>query len=674
MRRVNDLGLGFIMFVSVIITVMMTLAFTGKAWARPDSNESAMRLDDMVVTGTRTPKTLKDSPIKTEVIQQQQIRERRLRNAAEAIVDMPGVTLSDATGKTGQSAVMQGLGGEHVLVLVDGAPILQNSSAGVDLTQIPATDIERIEVVKGGASALYGGQAMGGVINIITKKPDGLFNYDFDMGTAATFSQLKAQVRGQALHNAYKVSLSRDSETSIDQNPQTLTRDTPDVQKLQGSLWFERRLGEKHKLSTELGYGNESATTYWGQLQPNSSYVPVENRGSIERRRLKLGYNANLSETQTLSVFVLGERVDDWLSMEDNPVTPFPEALKKSRLERQRFESQWDVGASENHILTLGAVAENQFLDQSTETAVNASARLTKSEVEGKSNQTTEVFLQDDWLLDQQEIISGVRITRDQAFGWHVDPKVNWLYQFKGFADHTSTFRASVGSGYRIPNLKERFYLLDHRSFAGYVVYGNENLRPEESISAQMGLEISNDDRYSAHANVFYNRVRGLISTREVATGTTERAFRFENLDQVLIQGLELSGRAKLAKAWQLAPSFTYTRAFDEGSGLFVANRPFYVGQLSLIYQLSRDRGNLNATYRYTGDAYANLENTEQQTAFSVLDVRLNRKIQKNIELYLGIRNLLDVRKQPLIDGSTQIFDQRPAMGRVFFIGLSAEG
>lgn len=670
---------------------LFLLTVNSQSFAQDSANESVMRLDDMVVTGTRTPKSLKEGPVKTEVVGEAEIKERRLRNAAEAILEIPGVTLSNATGKTGQSAVLQGLGGEHVLVLIDGAPVLQNSSAGVDLTQISANDIQRIEVVKGGASALYGGQAMGGVINIITKRPKEGFSYELDLmkeffpadkSAAGARRQVNPsapnQIKGLASArqgaNAWKLSLSRQAEASIDRDLLTVTRDTPDLEKNQVGLFYERDLGERRKVNFEAGYADESATTYAARLQPDTLYRAVENRGDINRLRARAGYQVSPSESSTVSVYVLGERVDDRLDMEDDPATPAVESSKSAVLDRQRIETQWDFSPTEEHVVSLGAVVEAQKLDQRNRTAINETTTYDSVEVGGRSQNSIEIFAQDDWIRDRHEIITGARLTHDPAFGLHIDPKINWLHPTNWFDGHTTSLRASIGTGFRRPNLKERYYLLDHRSFAGYVVYGDENLRPEESVSAQVGLEVARGQDYSVNGNLFYNRVGGLITTTEIATGTSERAFRFANLDRVQIQGLELAGAWKFAQAWRLSPSFVYTRARDEGSGLYVPNRPFYLGQLNLLYEFSRERGNMNATLRYSGDSYADIANTEAYPGYSVVDLRYNRPLNRNLEIYLGIRNLLDERRATMIDGTAQVYDLRPATGRTVFVGLNFEG
>lgn len=103
----------------------------------------------IVVTGTKTEKSITDSPIKTDVLTEKDIKKNHYRDLSEAILDIPGVTLGGSTGKTGSTAIMQGMGGDRVLILIDGVPLAQNSAGGFDLSQVSTNDVQRIEVVKG---------------------------------------------------------------------------------------------------------------------------------------------------------------------------------------------------------------------------------------------------------------------------------------------------------------------------------------------------------------------------------------------------------------------------------------------------------------------------------------------------------------------------------------------
>lgn len=643
----------------------------------------ATLLQDLTVTGTRTPKALADTPVRTEVVSAEEIRDQRHRDASQALLDVPGVTLVDSTGKEGKSAVMQGMGGEHVLVLIDGAPVLQSASSGVDLTHIPTADIQRIEVVKGGASALYGSQAMGGVINVITKNPTEKFRYEIELGrdvssegegkTGLPYNQVKAHARGQSGPDGFKLTLNHRDSRSLDRDPSTITRDTPDVDRWSADGSWMRELTARDELRVDLSTGREINRSYAARLLPDSSYRAVFNDGDVQRQRARLSYKKRPSENSAVNAYLLTERTRDSLSMGDDPGTSEAENLKSSLFQRQRLELQWDGSPVESQILTLGLVAERGDLSQSTETRLAPGMVHESTEVDGRSSRSLEAFAQNDWILDGQEVVLGLRASDDAGFGQRLTPKANWMIQTSWFENLESRLRFSAGTGYRIPNLKERFYILDHRAFAGYVVYGNENLRPEESVNYQAGLELRRSQELSFNVNLFANQIRGLIVTTEVPT-TGERVFRFENLDDSFIYGVETSASWQIAQRWRVSPSFTHTKALNGGDGLIVPNRPFYTGQLSTQYQIG-DRGSKwVGTLRYFGESYANLENTERYVAYGVADLKYNHRLNANTEIFVGALNLLDAKRAARTDSPDIVYDQRPDEGRLLTIGLNLEG
>lgn len=135
---------------------------------QPDPNYQ--RLEEVVVTGTRTEKKLLDTPVRTQVVTKEEIRRTHARDLKEALEYVPGLLLKE-TEKNGFSVWMQGLDSDRVLILLNGRRVTASTGSTVDLTQISAADIERIEIVKGPVSALYGSESMAGVINVITSKP-----------------------------------------------------------------------------------------------------------------------------------------------------------------------------------------------------------------------------------------------------------------------------------------------------------------------------------------------------------------------------------------------------------------------------------------------------------------------------------------------------------------------
>ncbi|PIE38481.1 MAG: hypothetical protein CSA54_00205 [Gammaproteobacteria bacterium] len=133
------------------------------------SSTDSISLDTMVVTGTRNERLLLDSPVRTEVVTRDMIERDNAHTVAEALESVPGLLLRDIHGKNGREVWLQGMSGDRVLVLVNGRPVSASTGSSIDVDQLSTFNVERIEIVKGAVSALYGNSAMGGVINVITK-------------------------------------------------------------------------------------------------------------------------------------------------------------------------------------------------------------------------------------------------------------------------------------------------------------------------------------------------------------------------------------------------------------------------------------------------------------------------------------------------------------------------
>src|SRR5690554_5730540 len=131
---------------------------------------AATTLDTMVVSATRVERSLMDVPVRTEVISRHELDKTHARSLKEALENVPGLQLREIHGKSGYEASLQGMSSDQLLILIDGMPLAASTGSSVDLSQYATLDIERIEIIKGAASAQYGSSAMGGVINIITRQ------------------------------------------------------------------------------------------------------------------------------------------------------------------------------------------------------------------------------------------------------------------------------------------------------------------------------------------------------------------------------------------------------------------------------------------------------------------------------------------------------------------------
>ena len=156
------------MYIKVSLSALiLTLPMNTIAQIAPDRSQT----EHIVVTGTRTAKLLSDSPVLVDVINGETIAKISHGTLAQALNYIPGVVVKRSV-KDGYNIQMQGFDGDHVLVLIDGQPIISPTGSSADLDQVPASNIAQIEIIRGAASVMYGSSAMGGVINIITHKSD----------------------------------------------------------------------------------------------------------------------------------------------------------------------------------------------------------------------------------------------------------------------------------------------------------------------------------------------------------------------------------------------------------------------------------------------------------------------------------------------------------------------
>ena len=656
---------------------MIFLSFSVEILA---STSSSYELDTVVVTGSRTSKLLQDTPVKTEVISSERIKEQNYSNVSQAILDISGVTLQGMRGKEGSTAIMQGLAEEHVLVLIDSVPVLQTSSNGVDLSDLSTLNIKQIEVIKGGASAIYGGQAMGGVINIITHDPKKIkskFRIERDAALAGDqsedpgYTNLMLSNEGKYKKLSYGLNLTHDKNRSIDRDIETLSRDTGDTDKFIFNTRLKYDLRKNINIEARYNRFQENHTTYGAKLLPSSEYSQALDNSDIIGEKLRLSLKHKVNSGFDYIVHLSQDRVEDELALQDDVSTDFIESFKTSTFIENRLETQANFVASDSHLLTGGFVTKSTSLDQSNRIQLSEDGGAENSDVDDKSSYTNEAYLQDDWFINNSEIITGLRVTKDQYFDENISPKISYLYNYtQGKNKHA--LRVAMGTGYRIPSLKERFYVLDHRSLAGYVVYGNEELTPETSTSFQIGYDLTRNQNYAFNLSLYRNDVKNLILATEQNDNSDDITFIYENVSAVEITGYELGASVNLPKSVELAGSFNHTKAVNKETGLIIPNRPFYTGQVSLKHRFYKEKMSSIYLLRHFGESYANETNTKGFVGYQQLDWKLNL-YEKSYQAFLGIRNIFDVKRDALIDTVDPIYDQRPVLGRTFYVGVQYE-
>ncbi|MBK24386.1 MAG: hypothetical protein CME70_10350 [Halobacteriovorax sp.] len=617
-----------------------------------------------------------DAPVKVEVVGQEQIQKQQYQDLSETVSGLPGVTTATTDRRAGsKSAMIQGFGENSVLVMIDGTPVSQNNSFGFDLTQISTSDIEKVEVIKGGASSLYGSQAMGGVINVVTKKVAPKNKIELEASGGLTDKEggasrnIKVGIDRRIKKLGIKANFSHRDQDSFDLDPSSLAKDGADSTRQQANLKFQTKLRGRTYSASGM-YLRGKVLSHTSRPYSSSAFGASLNKTDTESKNFKLGTEEKLG-SGILKTNLNYEVNQDQLSLNDDPKTSFTETLKETRFEGRRVDLKYQEFKIKDHSLTTGLLFTENIVDQETTTQAVPEVIIKTRDIENRSVKSYEGFIQDNFWVGDFEASPGVRYQYDKDFGSHISPKIN-ISHYTDIGSVGLKTWLTVGTGYRAPSIKERFFTLDHSSVANYVVFGNQNLTPEESISFQLGeeLRLSSLGRgTSLYGNLFLNKISNLIESVERESDGNGRVFSYDNLDKVISRGVELGIKGELFKKLNLKLNGSYTETIDERTNLLLANRPLYAASFTAGYQFTDSFSTISTT-SYTGNSFVDLDNKAISPAYMTTDLKFSYQFNRELGTFFSINNILDVTKDPTPDLVNPKVDNRPALGRNLFMGF----
>ncbi|MCK5917921.1 MAG: TonB-dependent receptor [Cocleimonas sp.] len=644
------------------------------------ANAETVLEEIIVTTGTKTERKLLDVPVRTEVVSKQELERTHARDLAEGLKNVPGLLLKPIHGKSGQEVWLQGLDADRVLVLIDGQPVSASTGSSVDLSQIAIGDVDHIEIVKGAVSALYGSEAMGGVVNIITSRSDKPFSYSFVLDTG-TYGDKNIGNNFNDKH--IKVDLTRHTKNWH-------VRLTADIRDKQGtdldkSTWrYEGHMGTKSNLSTEIAYTSDSGTKfaikptfYIEDLSRNfSTFVPgvgevkKVKREDANRKNISLTFNKPLANGGKLSSWFIHENFRD-ITQQDTLITPVLDQKRDANMAFNKAEIQWDRPIGENHLFTVGLVGLKSALKQH-QTQNKGGKTVYIDEIGGKKKRTNaEIYLQDDiFITDKLELLPGFRYQNDSDFGSHSAPKINLMYTPNWSSHFDTKLRFGLGKGYRVPTLKDRYFIFDH-SALGYMVIGDANLQPETSTSFTVGIELAKASKFNADFNVFYNDIDKLIGN-DLASVRADGVSLYKNvnIDKARTQGFDISTRYTFSPRLSSTLSYSYLNAIDVNTKKKLTQRPVHQVKLKLNFKLPKYKADISLYGNHQSKEYINSKNTITSPGYSTLDLKLNKEISKGTKLFFGIDNITDIHRDVPPTGH----DFRPTSGRFIYTGIRFDG
>ena len=572
--------------------------------------ESRATVDKIVVSATKTPHTLGDVPVAAEVITREELLEENIQTVQQALEKVTGITVKATSGYNNRGLVgMQGLEPRHTLVLIDGQRIQGGHQNAMDIQQVSIEMIERIEIVKGPASALYGSEAVGGVINIITrdapKEPE--FSGSLGMGTrGTTIGSVSAGAGTENIGGQINYTY-RESE-GIDKD-----NDPYYEHILQGTLSFD--LFDKADLKIKPYYSFQEATA----LDP-------------EVTQERYGINSLFSwRPDELSTIRLRGSYFSYhnLTADESSDTILSNTEFEASYSRLLFGSHLVTGGYEYWLDDRDSESQQLFINQELHS----------------------FYLQDEIDFSPVVLVLGARLDAHEDWGEEISPKASLMYK----ATDKLTFRASVGRGFKAPSLLK----LNGFQHGRITAHGNPDLKPEKSVGYQAGVDYKFCKGVSAGVSVFRNDIEDLIET----------IFRypnmyFENVEKAMTQGVEVDLRGCLTDNITAKLGYTYLDTEDKLTGEDLLYKPDNKLFAGIDIKIPTVDARLHLETFYTGERLWQESSGDPIVTLDdywTFSASAAKEIDKHAEVFVKVNNVFDKK---------DVVDEYFIDGREFFAGV----
>lgn len=662
-------------------------------------------LDAVVVTATRTENDVKNVPASTQIITSSDIKKSGATNVRDAITDFANITMTKKVRGGGHEIIVRGMSTDKSLIMVNGHRVaneadgsgLGNANA---LDRINVDNIEKIEIVKGPSSALYGSEAMGGVINIITKGSKeaevrtGLVNssedftnwWHLDSGEIGKFSatldmRFNKIRRGgddtDFLSDSFGTAQTYNFNANyhfndhnylnfyVDHYTQNLKRDLYNKKLFNAKAEFpdEMKDAMKARYGVEYVTGDASiddglANYHYKQQTYGLSWngKTARNDWQIQTYLSKFDWQSDIfySGLQTHGHIPAGQpsyMANMWDGMFKKFFTPsYANDVNVNSNKLFAIEARNSTRVNNNHRLTYGAeyvkntVKGTNFGDDNqfgvTHIGSVSKNEVTK-EISEKEIDTYAAYLQDEINYGKWFIVPAIRYDHHENFGSHTSPKLGLTYK----ANDTFRVKANYGKGFKAPTIQNLYCkLVTNMGKPGIItVNPNANLRPETSNSWDVGVE-KEWGKISTSLVYFDTKLENMITTEKI----DRNSYRYINVGNVRVKGIEHTLGYELNPMWKFKVNSTWLDAVNKDKNQLLPQR----SRLSQIYSLSFDDGKdigwsavlwdeLN--YKYVtpvtvkGDIVAGPKKT-----YNLLNFTLTRKINKDTKIYGSVQNIFD--------------------------------
>ncbi len=664
--------------------VLLLVSAEKPAQIHIELEEAIINLEQVVVTGTLREVSLKDSPVKMEVISGDFLARSASNNLIDAIEMINGLGVSNDCSACGTTGInINGMESSNTAVLIDGMPIMGALAAVYGLNGIPTEMIERIEVLKGPSSTLYGSEAVAGVINIITKNPQEApllsintfvtSNAERNLDFAVAPLQ-KGKVRTLLSGNVYSMEnfMDRNGDGFADMiltrprvslfNKWTVERPHNRAMTLAAKFYHENRFGGTDDFLRNYSWrrddpfrGNDSI--YGESIFTNRFEMVGTYQLPIDAENIRLDFSYSQHDQ------------DSWYAQD-----------KYAAHQEIAFANMiWTKDLGSRHEFLAGLSARYQTYDDNTEIIPEKDIQFIPG-----------LFVQNQYNISSEwRLLAGARLDHHKNHGAIFSPRFSASWRPSTF----TTIRLNTGTGFRIVNV----FSEDHAAYHGIreVVIENE-IKPERSQNASLSLyHIFSLGRtiLTLDMDVFYTHFTNKIEA-DYDTDPTKLIYRNLGEEEFAVsRGTSASLQASFASPLSISMGFTLQDVFameqnEEGMTEKTARIkvPKLTGVYAISYNLARWRTSLDLTGSYTSamrmpqfdDPFARPVRSEP---FFVHNLQFNHNLRNKTSIYFGVKNLLDYTQDSPIINPQNPFDDTfdtsyiygPLLGRRFLLGVRVQ-
>lgn len=659
------------------------------------ANQSPAQLGSTVVSASGFEQKITDAPASISVITREELQKKRISSLADALSDIEGVDVGGTAGKTGGLNIsIRGMESKYTLILIDGrrqntaGSVTPNGFGETSTTFMPPVSaIERIEVIRGPMATLYGSDAMGGVVNIITRKVNTEWGGSV---TAETTLQEKSEFGDSRATNVYLSGPLIEDKLGLVLRGSYFERDKSEIEydNINGDTVIPsmgrnpvkqdtHNLGtrlvftptENHDIGFEYDVNKQTYDNKKGQLGTLGAAGGYEKEQQYDREQYTLFHTGRLG-FGTLESSVMRNTTETKGRL--NPAlikTPgiTPGGKRKLESENTIFDTKLLFSLADHNFSVGGQLYKAEMIDGVV--------------LDTFKHRMNAIFIEDEWRFhDDFALTLGVRRDHHNNFGTEYSPRAYLVWN----ASDNWTLKGGRSKGFKAPELQQLASGINGFGGQGKIpLVGNPDLTPETSISTEFGVYFDNLNDFNANITFFHNKFEDKLSSVrvdncqvinsagciDIGPGWNSAAPTFSkaiNVDEATTKGIELAGRYLLAPDWSLSANYTYTKTEQKSGaneGWPLSNTPRHLFNANLNWQAT-DQLNawLKAEYRSKRfrrtDSAVNLAYNElgDYKAYTLFHLGGSYQATENVVLNATIYNLFDknfIKYTPYVSNTT---------------------